>query len=173
MTFSRSTWVVAARELVCTARQQLRRCGGSCQRRTGQGVLSSRRGNPPWPTSDNMKPISVLPAVLAFSVAEGGCTTSGRKPWTSPTPACAFDSECPGGSCQAGSCSQATVADRDGCAFDVQCPGGSCQFGRCSPFPPASPSCAFDVQCPGGSCQFGTCSPFPRSPGTCVGLECR
>ncbi len=31
------------------------------------------------------------------------------------------------------------AASDKSCAFDTDCPGGSCEFNKCSPFPRASP----------------------------------
>jgi hypothetical protein len=31
------------------------------------------------------------------------------------------------------------IASDKACAFDTDCPGGSCEFSRCSPFPRTSP----------------------------------
>jgi hypothetical protein len=57
------------------------------------------------------------------------------------------------------------IASDKACAFDTDCPGGSCEFSKCSPFPRtvSDKACAFDTDCPGGSCEFSRCSPFPRT----------
>ena len=39
------------------------------------------------------------------------------------------------GNCQFGHCSPFSDSSSSSCAFDAQCPGGSCQMVSCSPFP--------------------------------------
>jgi hypothetical protein len=54
------------------------------------------------------------------------------------------------------------ASSSDSCAFNSQCPGGSCRFGACSPFPPANTggagsSCTFGSNCQGGICHGINC----------------
>ncbi|MFT3915226.1 MAG: hypothetical protein QM704_14235 [Anaeromyxobacteraceae bacterium] len=110
-----------------------------------------------------MKGLAWLTACLALAGA--GCAALPEQPAggvTSPDEKkCAFDAECPGGSCRYGRCS--TQAAEKRCAFDTECLGGACTFGRCTTLMASEANCAFDTQCLGGSCQLGRCSPARRA----------
>jgi hypothetical protein len=106
---------------------------------------------------------TLLALVLTLAAACATVPTKGTHPASATSSndgsnRCAFDSDCPGGSCSFGECSPFPPA-QPSCASDVDCPGGSCRAGSCSPQQPDAPECSFDSQCTSGTCQFGNCSP--------------
>ena len=74
-----------------------------------------------------MKLFLALFALLALS----SCSVVGitERNERLPASSCSFDSDCNGGACRSGKCSNVRGGT---CKFDSDCPGGACRRGKCS-----------------------------------------